>query len=186
MNGDPARDARVGHYDAQYGHFLSETFSRVRAEAFGEDFGQNGWQTAAELERFIAGLALGPGSRLLDVACGSGGPALRIAQKSGSSVVGVDLHADGTATARQTAKERGLEEGASFLQGDASRSGCRSPRPQRRSWIDSFGEADSARASVRQRNVRRERKHSDASPAEIERLVLDGLHPRKLLDQRGE
>ncbi len=110
---------RVDLYGAQYGNFRSGVLAAVRAEAFGEDFGQNGWQTADESDQFIASLALGPASRLLDVACGSGGPSLRIAAKSGASVVGVDLHADGIATARSVAAERGLAQRATFQQADA-------------------------------------------------------------------
>ena len=112
--------AEVDHYGSQYGHFGSEVVAAVRREAFGEDYGQNGWQTADELDLFVESLALGPESRLLDVACGSGGPALRIAETTGAAVVGVDIHQDAISTAKATAADRGLTSRATFRQVDAS------------------------------------------------------------------
>jgi ubiquinone/menaquinone biosynthesis C-methylase UbiE len=108
----------VDLYGAQYGNFRAQVFAEVRREAFGDDFGQNGWQSADEQERFVAALALPPGARLLDVACGSGGPALRLAERAGCAVVGVDLHSQGLAEARFAAAQRGLEGRARFLRAD--------------------------------------------------------------------
>ena len=70
-------DSRVRHYDANYGNFQTELYAEIRREAFGEDIGQSSWLTADEQDRFLRLLELSPGKRLLDVACGSGGPALR-------------------------------------------------------------------------------------------------------------
>jgi SAM-dependent methyltransferase len=75
---------------------------------------------AEEQDLFVAWLGLSPESRLLDVACGSGGPTLRIAQRAGCRVSGVDLHGEGIASAKASAKERGLEDRAEFHQGDAA------------------------------------------------------------------
>src|SRR6266568_9271353 len=80
-----------GHYDANYGNFQTDLYEQVRREAYGEDIGQNSWLTTDEQDRFIAWLDLSPGKSLLDVACGAGGPALRIASRSGCSVVGIDV-----------------------------------------------------------------------------------------------
>jgi ubiquinone/menaquinone biosynthesis C-methylase UbiE len=57
---------------------------------------------------------------LLDVACGSGGPTLRIAQVTGCTVVGVDLHTDAIDTAVATSAERKLAARAQFRTADAS------------------------------------------------------------------
>lgn len=121
MSDELGTRAEVDHYGSQYGHFHSEVLAAVRREAFGEDYGQNGWQTADELDHFIESLALGPESSLLDVACGSGGPSLRIAEKTGASVTGIDIHRDGISTAEAAARERDLTSRATFRQGDASR-----------------------------------------------------------------
>jgi len=56
---------------------------------------------------------------LLDVGCGSGGPALRLAETTGTSVVGIDLLEEGIVTATRLAKERGLEDRARFERVDA-------------------------------------------------------------------
>lgn len=111
---------RVDHYGSQYSNFHSAVLAAVREEAFGEDYGQNGWQTADEQDVFIEHLALDSRSRLLDVACGSGGPSLRIVEKSGCTVVGIDIHEDGVSTARKAATDRGLGDLAEFRRADAS------------------------------------------------------------------
>ena len=110
----------AAHYNANYGNFQTELYANVRREAFGEDIGQNSWLTADEQDRFLEWLELSSGQILLDVACGAGGPALRIATITGCSVVGVDAHEDAIATARSLASERGLDDRAEFLAGDAT------------------------------------------------------------------
>ena len=86
------------HYDANYARFTSDLYTAIRSEAFGEDIGQNSWLTASEQNAFLPLLNLSPGRNLLDVACGSGGPALRIVVKTGCSLVGIDLHEQAIST----------------------------------------------------------------------------------------
>jgi SAM-dependent methyltransferase len=54
------------------------------------------------------------------VACGSGKPTLRIAQKTGCHVSGVDIHADGIASATANAREVGYEGRAHFHHANAA------------------------------------------------------------------
>lgn len=115
------RDATVDYYGAQYGHFDSRLSAEIRAATFGQDIGQNGWLTSDEHDLLISWLALGPESRLLDVACGSGGPTLRIARVTGCTVHGVDVHEDGIAAAHLAAAAEGLSESAAFSLLDAGR-----------------------------------------------------------------
>jgi len=65
-------------------------------------------------DRVVEALAIEPGTRLLDVACGTGGVALRAA-RAGADVVGIDISADQLAKARRAAKEErfaiGFDEG---------------------------------------------------------------------------
>lgn len=114
-------DRSVDHYGAAYGHFGSDLHARIRAEAFGEDFGQNGWQTAEEQDLFVDHLRLDAQSRLLDIACGSGGPTLRIARQTGCRVQGVDAHEQAIAEARARGEREGLADRAAFERLDASR-----------------------------------------------------------------
>ena len=58
-------------------------------------------------DRIVAALALEPGTRLLDVACGTGAVALRAA-RAGAEVIGIDISADQLAKARETADAEGL------------------------------------------------------------------------------
>ena len=114
------RTGTVDHYGANYQQFASELYAEIRTEAFGEDIGQNGWLTVDEQDIFIAWLQLSAGRRLLDVACGSGGPTLRIARVTGCHVHGIDIHKDAVATAHAQAQESGLNDRAKFEQADAS------------------------------------------------------------------
>jgi SAM-dependent methyltransferase len=93
---------------------------QIRQLTYGADLGQSGWVTAAELELFAEWLELGAESRLLDVGCGSGGPALRLAELTGAEVVGIDLLEEGIATATRLAGERELSDRARFVRADAS------------------------------------------------------------------
>ena len=115
-----AEEAGV-YYDANYGNFETELYSEIRREAFGEDIGQNSWLTADEQKRFLSWLDLSPGEVLLDVACGAGGPALRIAAATNCSVVGIDVHEQAVTTANSLAAQRGLAERAEFRSIDATR-----------------------------------------------------------------
>ena len=76
------RSEQHSHYDANYGNFQTDLYEAIRREAFGEDIGQNSWLTAGELDGFLPWLDLAHGKTLLDVACGAGGPALRISRPS--------------------------------------------------------------------------------------------------------
>jgi 2-polyprenyl-3-methyl-5-hydroxy-6-metoxy-1,4-benzoquinol methylase len=103
-----------GHNDANYGNFQTELYEKIRREAFGEDIGQNSWLTADEQDKFLGWLDLSPGKTLLDIACGAGGPALRIAATTGCFVHGVDIHEQGISTACSLAARQGLTGIAKF------------------------------------------------------------------------
>jgi SAM-dependent methyltransferase len=110
-------ERHVPLYAAAYAGFSAR--DHVRRETYGDDLGQSGWLTVDELERFAGALRLRAGSRLLDVGCGSGGPALHLAETVGPTVCGVDVLGEAIVTARQLAAERGLDDRASFLEIDA-------------------------------------------------------------------
>jgi ubiquinone/menaquinone biosynthesis C-methylase UbiE len=59
-------------------------------------------------DRVVASLALEPGTRVLDAACGTGAVALRAA-RAGADVVGIDISSDQLAKARRAAEAEGLE-----------------------------------------------------------------------------
>jgi SAM-dependent methyltransferase len=59
-------------------------------------------------DRIVEALALEPGARVLDVACGTGGVALRAA-RAGADVFAIDISADQLGKARRAAEAEGLE-----------------------------------------------------------------------------
>jgi 2-polyprenyl-3-methyl-5-hydroxy-6-metoxy-1,4-benzoquinol methylase len=112
--GSEHNEKAASQYDATYANFQTSLYEEIRREAFGEDIGQNSWLTADEHDKFLGWLGLAAGKSLLDVACGTGGPALRTASLTGCAVTGVDVHEQAISTARSLASERGLENRADF------------------------------------------------------------------------
>jgi len=112
--------ARVDLFYNTYAHFTDRVLARVREASFGEDIGQNSWVTLDEYERFIAWLLLGPASHALEVASGSGGPALYLANQCGCRVTGVDVNSNGIATAVQAARRAGVADRVAFKVADAT------------------------------------------------------------------
>ena len=74
---------RVDLFDSTYQHFNDEVLDAVRKETFGTDIGQNSWLTVDEYERLLPRLNLSADSHALEVASGSGGPALYLARAAG-------------------------------------------------------------------------------------------------------
>ncbi len=58
---------------------------------------------------------------MLDVASGSGGPALFLANEAACRLTGIDVNDNGVANANRLSRERGLEGQVRFQHGDASR-----------------------------------------------------------------
>jgi ubiquinone/menaquinone biosynthesis C-methylase UbiE len=87
---------------------MAELWSGASYERIAETF-------ASIHDRIVDALAIEPGTRALDVACGTGGVALRAA-RAGAEVVGIDISADQLAKARRAAEAEGL--GIRFDEGD--------------------------------------------------------------------
>ena len=109
----------TGYYDRTYEHAADEMYAAIRREAFGEEIGQFSWLTADEYRRFFASLGIETESEVLEVASGSGGPALFMAQETGCRVTGLDIHQAGVDAANAQAEELGLADRAHFVCSDA-------------------------------------------------------------------
>ncbi len=109
---------RVDYYGTTYREFDSTLSSAIRREVFGEDIGQNSWLTVSELEDFARKAGFDRSTELLEVGCGSGGPALHLARVFGLSVTGIDINEAGIAAA--TAAAQGLGGRARFFCHDGS------------------------------------------------------------------
>jgi SAM-dependent methyltransferase len=90
--------------------------SKLRATWISGDFGQIARFMTAEADEFINRLGLKPGSKVLDVACGTGNLALPAA-RLGANVTGVDIAPNLVEQARVNAAREGLK--AQFDEGDA-------------------------------------------------------------------
>jgi ubiquinone/menaquinone biosynthesis C-methylase UbiE len=113
-------NTRVDFFDRAYAHFAEETLAEIREAAFGEDIGQHGWSTVDEYAEFIRFLGLKRGMRVLEVASGSGGPAVYLARSTGCSVSGIDVNAPGVAAAKRAAARAGLQSRLEFSECDAT------------------------------------------------------------------
>jgi SAM-dependent methyltransferase len=97
---------RVDLY-GMYSHFTDPVSDAIRKETFGTDIGQNSWLTVDEYERLLPSLQLAPDNHILEIASGSGGPALYLARTTGCRVTGIDQNESGVATATEMAARVG-------------------------------------------------------------------------------
>ncbi len=121
-------NSKVDLFDSTYSNFEAEVLARIRQKTFGEDFGQNSWTTADEYRHWTAWLDLHENSHALEMASGSGGPAIFLAQLCGARVTGIDINAHGVATAIRRARAHDLAGRVSFQEADA---GAALPFPDR-------------------------------------------------------
>ena len=105
---------------SNYREFTNPVLDTIRRETFGTDIGQNSWVTIDEYERFLPWLKLGPNDHILEVASGSGGPALFVARATGCRVTGIDANENGAATGSQMAARLGEAERVQFKVADAT------------------------------------------------------------------
>src|SRR5579872_3929441 len=90
--------------------------AKMRESWMAGDFGMIArYQQQAE-EQFVQRLNLAPGTRVLDVACGTGNTAIPAAQ-AGAKVVGVDIASNLIVQARERAQAANLD--CEFREGDA-------------------------------------------------------------------
>jgi SAM-dependent methyltransferase len=90
--------------------------SRMKATWMAGDFGQIANFTVQAAEEFVQRLGIAPGSKVLDVACGTGNTAIPAA-RTGAEVVGVDIATNLLEQARQRAAAENLS--VRFHEGDA-------------------------------------------------------------------
>ena len=112
-------ERRADSIFSAYAHFEQDILAQIRRETYGEDIGQFSWLTADEFRGFLHLLDLDAGSYVLDVACGSGGPAIFMAQTTGCRVTGIDINEGGINTGNQMAQARGVNDRVQFKHIDA-------------------------------------------------------------------
>lgn len=79
-------------------------------------------EAAARLTDLVAeNVGAAPGLRLIDVGCGIGSPAVRIAERNGADITGITISAKQVARATALASAAGLADRVRFEHGDAMR-----------------------------------------------------------------
>jgi SAM-dependent methyltransferase len=106
-------------YANTYSRFSEQVLDQVRKDTYGDDFGQNSWVTLDEYDRWLPLLNLGKDSHILEVATGSGGPALHVASTIGCTLTGIDANQYGVTTAIEFAAKLNVDR-ARFLVADAT------------------------------------------------------------------
>jgi len=92
--------------------------AHVRAHREGEYVGQESFISAGEILDLARGADVDARTRVLDLCCGCGGPALHLARQTGCRIVGVDRSSEAIHLARTSAEHRGLDR-ATFIVAEA-------------------------------------------------------------------
>lgn len=100
---------------------------RVWREVYGTEYPEGAdpfsYVTASELGRFVTESGLNRGELLLDVGCGSGGPGLYVADRTGARLLGLDISATAVDEARRHAAAQRMADRSSFYIGEFQRTG---------------------------------------------------------------
>jgi SAM-dependent methyltransferase len=131
----------------------SPTFTELwRSNAYGDDFPPEfahiGFLTEAEAEPLVDLLLLQPGDRLVDVACGTGGPGLWAARRTGAELLGLDPSSSALAQAMRRAAATGLAARSRFAAGTFERTGCPDQSAKAIMTVEAFQYAPDKRAAV--------------------------------------
>jgi len=119
----PSSNTKTPKVDLFYGiykNYAEDIYRDIRKETFGEDIGQNSWLSADEYWNIFFTLELSPEKKVLEIASGSGGPAVFMVKETGCHVTGIDVNENGIENSKKLAGENGLNEKMQFLLGDAS------------------------------------------------------------------
>ncbi|MFE5329294.1 SAM-dependent methyltransferase [Embleya sp. NPDC056575] len=105
-----------------------------------------------QTDHYIAALDLGPDDHLLDIGCGTGGPALRAARATGARVTGITVSGSQVELCRARADEAGLADRVGFALADAMDLGKEyEDESYDAAWaIDSFAHMENRLAVLRQ------------------------------------
>lgn len=108
-------------YNSAYSNYGLDLYAGIRVETYGEDLGQTSWVTARESSEIPALLDVGSASQVLEIGCGSGRYALRVAEQTGCHLVGLDINPHGVLNANHLARSGNLASLVRFEQHDVSR-----------------------------------------------------------------
>src|SRR5215211_8633155 len=95
--------------------------AHIQAHHEGEYVGQESFMSAREILDLARAAGVDARTRVLDLCCGSGGPALHLARQTGCRIVGVDRSSEAIYLARTSAEHQGLDRRATFIVAEALR-----------------------------------------------------------------
>jgi ubiquinone/menaquinone biosynthesis C-methylase UbiE len=104
---------------AAQSHWVQSVF----AEDLPDEIDPFSFITFSGLEDIVGWLEMSPGSLLVDLACGRGGPGLWLARCTGAELVGVDFSPVGIDHAQQRAKDLAHDVTTRYLVADAASTG---------------------------------------------------------------
>src|SRR6266571_7596126 len=122
----------------------------VAGPDYPDDFHHISFITLQGLRHLARALALSPGLRFSDVACGLGGPALWIARETGAHLSGVDLSPVAVAQAEKRAQSLGLAATARFSVGSFAHTGLETASMDVAMSVDALQYAPDKAAAVRE------------------------------------
>ncbi|WP_329340043.1 methyltransferase domain-containing protein [Streptomyces sp. NBC_00663] len=114
----------------QVGQFYDQLMGAFDASLYGPNIHVGFWSSQEDAtgledaanrltDMMIERLQVGPGDRVLDIGCGLGGPAIRLAQATGAEVVGISVSRKQVEKANGLAEAAGMSGKVSFQHGDA-------------------------------------------------------------------
>lgn len=112
--------SKVKLYPGTYKNYSEDIYKAIRNETFGEDIGQNSWLTADEYREMFSLLGLTNKSSVLEIASGSGGPALFMVKETACHLTGLEYDKNGVDNSLKLAEANGITGQTKFMHGDAS------------------------------------------------------------------
>ena len=106
-------------YAMRYAPERQKLRDAIFREVYEDYIGQSSWTSTDDYDRSIGWLNVTPGGRVLDIACGGGGPTVRLARRTGCSVVGIDSNEQALASAAALAQAEGVNDRVRFERHDA-------------------------------------------------------------------
>jgi len=146
----------VDGYNAVYaGGPDSPTLQRIWLQhacgpGYPAEYGHISFLTVSEAQLIARESRLGPGDRLVDLACGAGGPGLLIARETGAFLTGVDVSPVGVAQAEARSRRVGLSGSSSFIVGSFEATGLDDSYAKAALTVDAFQYSPDKRAALRE------------------------------------
>jgi SAM-dependent methyltransferase len=111
---------KVDLYDTAYANYELDVYRQIRIETYGQDLGQTSWVTAEESSEIPRALEVSSDSLVLEIGCGSGRYALRLAEMGNCRLIALDVNSYAIRNANEMARRQNLNSRVRFEQRDVS------------------------------------------------------------------